>query len=244
MKIMYEHTHRYQGYAISPSPRNLFMGGSSYNHPTSPLPSLSPPSAKERKKKTWRPPRQYKVLRTPPNESRPLRLGHCGSRNVRPRPLPAPPPPSPDRGSHTERSSASAHNSAPRTASSRMSPGHGESEKWLYSGARQASCLRGCTVVYGFCATSSILLWLHGGSRRRMGGERGGCCAFVGPKNGVRGSSRQARIPLNRGLPWMHGAGRPDLSLGGVPRSLRKEQSCGFQTRSTSIRAVPAYLLQ
>lgn len=42
-----------------------------------------------------------------------------------------------------------------------------------------------------------------------MGGERGGCCAFVGPKNGVRGSSRQARIPLNRGLPWMHGAGRP-----------------------------------
>lgn len=40
-------------------------------------------------------------------------------------------------------------------------------------------------------------------------GERGGRRAFVGPKNGTRGSSRRARIPLSRGLRWMHGAGRP-----------------------------------
>ncbi|KAK4822150.1 hypothetical protein QYF61_010369 [Mycteria americana] len=37
-------------YDISPSPRNLFISGSGYNHPTSPLPSLPPPSAKERRK--------------------------------------------------------------------------------------------------------------------------------------------------------------------------------------------------
>lgn len=165
---MYEHTHSYQGYAISPSPRNLFMSGSSYNHPTSPLPSLSPPSEKKRKKKTRRPPRQIKCSEHPTARAVPCDRGTAEAATLAPRP-------SRLRVPHraqlrTRAQLRAAHRLLPHELRARR-----KGKVVLLrgsSGALPTRVYSFCTYsLYGFCATSSILLWLHGGSGGGMMGR-------------------------------------------------------------------------
>lgn len=201
MKIMYEHTHSYQGYAISPSPRNLFMSGSSYNHPTSPLPSLSPPSEKKRKKKTWRPPRQIKCSEHPTARAVPWDRGTAEAATLAPRP-------SRLRVPHraqlrTRAQLRAAHRLLPHEPRARR-----KGKVVLLRGSSGALPTRVYSCVWLLCYLQHFAVVTRG-IRGGYDGERGGHRAFVGPKNGTRGSSRRARIPLNRGLRWMRGAGRP-----------------------------------